>query len=133
VAELGCTLADEMLRPTIIYAKLAIAMFERFELTGLANITGGGVPENLPRVMPPRLRAEIRRDSWPVPPIFKMIERLGRIERREMDRTFNNGLGMLAVVRRNDADRMVAWLRRRGQAAYIVGEMKRGERGVSFA
>lgn len=132
VAELGCTLADEMLRPTIIYAKLAAAMFDRFGLTGLANITGGGVPENLPRVMPPKLRAEIRRDSWPVPPIFKMIERLGRIDRAEMDRTFNNGLGMLAIVGRDDADRMLGWLRRRGQAAWIVGEMTRGDRGVSL-
>ena len=132
VAEFGCTLADEMLRPTIIYAKLATEMFDRFELTGLANITGGGIPENLPRVMPPRLRAEIRRDRWPVPPIFEMIARLGRIDRHEMDRTFNNGLGMLAVVRRGGADKMVAWLRRRGQPAHIVGEMQRGDRGVSF-
>jgi len=78
------------------------------------------------------LRAEIRRDSWPIPPIFELIRRLGRIERAEMDRTFNNGLGMLATVRRGDADAMVAWLRRRKQPAYIVGEIRRGERGVSF-
>ena len=133
VAELGCTLADEMLRPTIIYAKLATAMFSRFRMIGLANITGGGIPENLPRVMPPNLRATIDRHAWPAPPIFEMIARIGRIDRREMDRTFNNGLGMVAVVRREDADRMAAWLRRRGQPAYIVGEVRRGERGVSFA
>src|SRR5277367_5802604 len=68
VAELGCTLADELLRPTRIYAGLAVAMFERFAIRGLANITGGGIPENLPRVLATGTGAKIRRDSWPTPP-----------------------------------------------------------------
>ncbi|MGH8012144.1 MAG: phosphoribosylformylglycinamidine cyclo-ligase [Candidatus Binataceae bacterium] len=132
VAELGDTLANELLRPTRLYAKSAMEMFRRFNLKGLANITGGGVPENLPRVMPPRLRAIIKRGSWPVPPIFTMIARLGAIEQSEMDRTFNNGIGMIGVVASADAERMAAFLRRRRQAAFIVGEVAAGPRGVRF-
>jgi phosphoribosylformylglycinamidine cyclo-ligase len=132
VAELGCTLADELMRPTRIYARTAVALFERFRIKGLANITGGGVIENLPRVMPAGLLAELRRGAWPVPPIFGLIARSGEIGQGEMDRTFNNGLGMVAVVTPADADAAVAWLRRRQQPAWIIGEVKRGNRGVSF-
>ena len=99
IADLGCTLADELLRPTRIYAKLAAELFDRFALKGLANITGGGIPENLPRIMPARLHAEIRRGSWPTPAIFALIAKLGKIAQTEMDRTFNNGIGMIAVAR----------------------------------
>ena len=130
--ELGSTLAEELLRPTRIYAKTVAELFRRFSIRGLANITGGGVVENLPRVMPPGLQASIRRGAWPIPPIFTIIARLGKIEQAEMDRTFNNGLGMVAIVPRAQADAVVAWLRRRQQPAWKVGEVKRGARGVSF-
>jgi len=132
VAELGCMLADELMRPTRIYARTAVGLFQRFRVKGLANITGGGVVENLPRVMPAGLRAELRRGAWPVPPIFGLIARAGKIEQGEMDRTFNNGLGMAAIVAPREADAAVAWLRRRRQPAWIIGEVKRGSRGVSF-
>jgi phosphoribosylformylglycinamidine cyclo-ligase len=132
IAELGCTLADELLRPTIIYARVVGELFDRFKINGLANITGGGVLENLPRVMPGSVRAVIERGSWPTPPIFRMIQRLGKIERREMDRTFNNGLGMIAIVPVREADRIVAHLRGRKYGAYVVGEVRSGKRGVSI-
>jgi len=74
VPELGCTLADELLRPTKIYAKVAASMFDRFPIRGLANITGGGIVENLPRVLPAGIEAVVRRGSWPVPPIFALID-----------------------------------------------------------
>ncbi|HZO83034.1 MAG TPA: phosphoribosylformylglycinamidine cyclo-ligase [Candidatus Binataceae bacterium] len=130
VSELGCTLGEELLRPTKIYAKIAVELFERFPIRGLANITGGGVIENLPRVLPRGARAVIRRGSWQVPPIFDLIARLGRIDTAEMDRTFNNGLGMIAVVPSAAADAVVAHLRRRRTPARVVGEIRRGERGV---
>jgi len=133
IPELGCTLAEEMLRPTLIYARAAVELFERFRLKGLANITGGGVPENLPRVMPPGLRAVVERGSWTTPPIFKLIQRLGKVSRAEMDRTFNNGLGMIAIVRARDADRVIAHLRRMEHDAHVVGELRRGKREVAFA
>jgi len=75
VEELGCTLGEELLRPTTIYAKIAVELFRRFTIKGLANITGGGVLENLPRVMPDKVQAIIERGSWPAPPIFGFIQR----------------------------------------------------------
>jgi phosphoribosylformylglycinamidine cyclo-ligase len=133
IAELGCTLADELLRPTNIYARVIGELFERFKINGLANITGGGVIENLPRVMPANTRAVLERGSWPTPPIFDLIQRLGNVSRDEMDRTFNNGLGMIAIVAARDADRVVAHLRARKYGASVVGEVRRGKRGVSIS
>jgi phosphoribosylformylglycinamidine cyclo-ligase len=133
VAELGCTLADELLRPTKIYAKAALTLFERFPIRGLANITGGGIIENLPRVLPAGIEAVVQRGSWPVPPIFDLIARIGRIGQAEMDRTFNNGLGMIAVVPPSQADAVVAHLRRLRTPAYLVGQVRkvgRGKRGA---
>ncbi|HLK85991.1 MAG TPA: phosphoribosylformylglycinamidine cyclo-ligase [Candidatus Binataceae bacterium] len=130
VAELGCTLADELLRPTRIYARATSALFEKFPIRGLANITGGGIVENLPRVLPDGLAATIRRGSWPVPPIFNLIERSGKVSRSEMDRTFNNGLGMIAVVPPAVADAVVAQLRRMRTPAWPVGEVTRAGRGA---
>jgi phosphoribosylformylglycinamidine cyclo-ligase len=132
VAELGCTLGEELLRPTLIYAKVAVELFERFKINGLANITGGGVLENLPRVMPANTHAILERGSWPTLPIFGLLQRLGKIKRSEMDRTFNNGLGMVAIVPAGEADRVVAHLRHRKFAAHVVGEVTRGKRGVSI-
>jgi phosphoribosylformylglycinamidine cyclo-ligase len=132
VVELGCTLGEELLRPTRIYAKTALDLFDRFAIKGLANITGGGVIENLPRVMPKNLQATIRRGLWTVPPIFDLIARLGKIEQSEMDRTFNNGLGMVAIVGRDQADTVVKHLRSHRQRAFIIGELKRGTRSVTI-
>ena len=133
VAELGCALGDELLRPTRIYVKTALELFDRFKIKGLANITGGGIIENLPRVMPKDLHANIRRGSWTVPPIFDLIGRLGKIEQSEMDRTFNNGLGMVAIAARDQGEAVVKHLRSRKQRAFIIGELVRGPRGVTIA
>ncbi len=132
IADLGCTLADELLRPTRIYARLAAELFDRFALKGLANITGGGIPENLPRILPARLRAEVRRGSWPTPAIFALIAKLGQIAQPEMDRTFNNGVGMIAVVAPDRVDAAMAYLKSRKQPASIIGSLARGTRGVTF-
>lgn len=132
VAELGCTLADELLRPTEIYARIAAELFERRGMRGLANITGGGIPENLPRIMPVGLRAEIRRSAWEVPPIFGVIQKLGAVTQIEMDRAFNNGIGMIAIVAAREADATIALLKRRRQPANVIGEIRRGARGVTF-
>lgn len=133
VAELECTLGEELLRPTRIYAKTALPLFARYRMKALANITGGGMPENLPRVLREGLTARIERGSWPIPPIFGLIERLGKISRLEMDRTFNNGIGMIGVFAPGDASAAIAYLRRHRQAAYVIGELQKGHRGVSLA
>ena len=133
IPELGCTLTDEMLRPTRIYAKVALELFRKCGLKALANITGGGVLENLPRVLPTSLSAHLERGSWPVPPIFELIARLGEVSRTEMDRTFNNGLGMIGVFAPQDVERAITHLRRNRQQAYVVGELRKGTRGVSIS
>jgi phosphoribosylformylglycinamidine cyclo-ligase len=103
-------------------------LFDRFQLKGLANITGGGIPENLPRVIPTGLRAHLDRSSWTELPIFGLIQRLGNVSRAEMDRTFNNGLGMIAIVSSRDADPVLEHLHRRKRTAWIIGEVRRGKR-----
>ena len=113
-------------------ADVVVELFERFKINGLANITGGGVIENLPRVMPENTRAILERGSWPTPPIFDLHRAAWQNRRAEMDRTFNNGLGMVAIVPAREADRVVAHLRRREYGAYVVGEVRRGKRGVSI-
>ncbi len=132
IADLGCTLADELLRPTTIYAKLAAELFDRFAIKGLANITGGGIPENLPRVMPEKLRAEVYRGVWPIPPIFELIQRIGKISQAEMDKTFNNGIGMIAVAASDKADAVITHLKRRKHPAVAIGTLIKGARGVTF-
>ncbi len=133
IPELGWTLADELLRPTRIYAKTVVELFETHRLKAIANITGGGIPENVPRVLRAGIEARFERGSWPVPPIFGLIEKAGKLDRAEMDRTFNNGLGMVAIFARADADKAIAFLRARKQRGFVVGELRRGRRGVSFA
>ncbi|HTW86686.1 MAG TPA: phosphoribosylformylglycinamidine cyclo-ligase [Candidatus Binataceae bacterium] len=132
ISELGVTLADELLRPTRIYAAVVTTLFKRFHLKSLANITGGGIIENLPRALPAGLRAIVHRGTWPQPAIFKLIEERGRIDRVEMDRTFNNGLGMIAIVPPGEADAIVRHLRTRHTPASIIGEIVRGRRGVQL-
>ncbi len=129
---LKSTLGEELLKPTRIYAKTALELFRRFRMKALANITGGGIVENLPRVLPPSLGARVRRGSWPVPPIFDLIARLGNVSQAEMDRTFNNGLGMIGIFAPGDVEAALDHLHRSRQPAYIVGELRPGIRGVSI-
>src|SRR5207247_6601762 len=98
VPELGRTLGEELLEPTRIYTRIIRSLFSKYRIKGAAHITGGGIPGNLPRILPEGRRAWIDRGSWPVPPVFDLIQKIGRVSRDEMDRTFNNGLGMILVV-----------------------------------
>ena len=132
VAELGRPLADELLEPTRIYAGLIRGLTARHRIKGIAHITGGGIVENLPRVLPPGLRAWVRRGSWPVPPVFDLIARLGGVAQGEMDRTFNNGIGMALVVGADAVDGVRRALRRRREPHAVIGEVRKGRRGVSF-
>ncbi len=130
--ELGNSLADELLKPTRIYARLIQGLTKRHRIKGIAHITGGGIVENLPRVLPPGLRAWVRRGSWAVPPIFDLIARLGGVAQPEMDRTFNNGIGMALVVGAEAAGGVERALRRRREPYAVIGEIRKGRRGVSF-
>jgi phosphoribosylformylglycinamidine cyclo-ligase len=95
---LGCPLGEELLRPTVIYAPGLLRMAAAADVRGLAHVTGGGIPENLGRVIPAGLEAVVQRGTWPTPPIFDLIARTGDVAAGEMLSTFNMGIGMIAVV-----------------------------------
>jgi phosphoribosylformylglycinamidine cyclo-ligase len=128
--ELGRTLAAELLEPTRIYTKIARQLFGQGLIKGAAHITGGGITGNLPRVLPAGRRAIIERGTWPVPPIFDLIREIGAVQQDEMERTFNNGLGMILVVAKNHVDRICAGLKRMGERCFVVGEIRSGARGA---
>jgi phosphoribosylformylglycinamidine cyclo-ligase len=126
VAELGRTLAEELLEPTRIYAKVMRELFVKYPIKGAAHITGGGITGNLPRVLPKGRAAVIERGSWTVPPVFTLIQKIGAIAPDEMDRTFNNGLGMILVVGKKQADGVGRRLKKMGEKFCIVGEIRNG-------
>ena len=124
---LGVTLAEEMLRPTTIYVKPVLGALDKFTVRGMANITGGGLPGNLPRILPAGLRAEIEIGSWPEHPIFAIISELGPVRREEMFRAFNMGIGYTLVVPEREAERLVEYFKKQGLSAYRIGRIKSGE------
>ena len=132
IADFGCTLGEEVLRPTSIYVRTVLALLKRYPIHAVAHITGGGIPGNLPRVLPRGCRARVRRGSWPSLPIFDWLQRTGPVTDDEMDRTFNRGVGMILVVPSAAADGILAFLRRRREAAYLIGDVVRGSEGVEF-
>jgi phosphoribosylformylglycinamidine cyclo-ligase len=132
IAELGRTLGEELLEPTRIYAKVTRALFAKHAIKGAAHITGGGITGNLPRVLPEGRRALIERSSWKVPPVFSLIQKIGGVAQREMDSTFNNGLGMILVVGKKDADSIAQTLKKIGEKFFIVGEIQNGPRAATI-
>ena len=130
----GATLADALLAPTRIYVKSLLPLMRELTVRACAHITGGGIPGNLPRVLPHGVRAVLDASSWPRPPIFAWLQEHGRIADDEMYRTFNCGLGMLVVVRPEDAERAQAQLAAAGEQVYRVGriEAHAGEPDVRF-
>ena len=134
VPELGCTLADELLRPTRIYVRALVALMKDARLSksvmGFANVTGGGILENLPRVLPKGTAIRLDPSTWEPQPVFGLIQRLGRIEDREMARTFNCGVGMVAVVRPGAWRETCRFLKARGHAARVIGEVVKGKQEV---
>ena len=121
--ELGGPLGEELLKPTRIYVKPIVSLLKKYPLNGLAHITGGGIVENLPRILPGHCQARIQGDSWDIPPIFPLLKKLGAVSEKEMWRVFNNGLGMILVV---SADRTLAIqeeLFRLGEKTFLIGEI----------
>jgi phosphoribosylformylglycinamidine cyclo-ligase len=130
ISELGRTLAEELLEPTRIYAKVMGDLFAKFPIKGAAHITGGGITGNLPRVLPAGRRAVLERRSWPVPAIFKVIQKIGAVSQDEMERTFNNGLGMILIVGKRQADKVMRAVTKSGERCYVIGEIRNGARGT---
>jgi phosphoribosylformylglycinamidine cyclo-ligase len=118
--------ADELLRPSVIYAPAVVATLAEIDVRGVAHITGGGLPGNLPRALPEAVAYRLDRSAWEVPEVFGLIQRLGDVADDEMERVFNLGLGMVLVVAPGDADRAVEVLGRHGHDARVVGEVVAG-------
>jgi phosphoribosylformylglycinamidine cyclo-ligase len=131
--ELGRPLGEELLTPTRIYAKDCLALAASTQVHAYAHITGGGLAANLARSLPPACDAVLRRSSWTPPPIFAVLESYGRVRREEMDKTFNQGVGMAAVVAAAGADAAVRLLAERGLDAWALGEVVPGSGTVRFA
>ena len=121
------TLADELLRPSVIYASAVVALCRSVDVRAVAHVTGGGLAANLSRVLPRSCTAVVRRDSWSVPEIFREIQRLGRVDDEEMARVFNLGIGMVVVVPGEEVFRAHDVLRSAGVESVDIGEVKSGE------
>jgi phosphoribosylformylglycinamidine cyclo-ligase len=132
IPDLGTTLGEELLKPTRIYVKAFMALRDRIEIKGMAHITGGGIPGNLPRILPEGTCADIKPIAWPVHPIFRLIKKTGNVPEDEMKKTFNMGIGYVMVVPENTAEYAVSLLNRSGYSAFIIGNTKKGSRGVRY-
>ena len=130
---LGATLGETLLAPTRIYVK-ALKEIKNAGVTvkGCSHITGGGFYENVPRMLPEGIRAKIRKDSYPIPPIFTMLQENGKIEDHMMYNTFNMGIGMVVAVAPEDVDAAVAAAKAAGEQVYVIGELEAGEKGIDL-
>ena len=126
----GRALFDRLLTPTRIYVKPLLALLRDTPVHALAHITGGGLSDNIPRVLPAGLEAVLERASWSADPVFDWLQQAGRVDPAEMYRTFNCGIGMVVVVPAERAEAAVSFLSARGETAQIIGAVRAGERGV---
>jgi len=132
IPECNRTLGEELLSPTRIYVKACNAVKDKVKVKGMAHITGGGIPGNMPRVFPKGFGAIVEERSWPVPPIFSVMQRLGNVPDEDMKRTFNMGIGFTMVVDKAEADKTIAFLKKAGYKAYRIGTMEKSLQGVHY-
>lgn len=132
VKELGCTLGEALLTPTRIYPKLIMDLISKFEIKGMSNITGGGFYENIPRMFPEGITADIDAKNIQVLPVFKLIQREGNIDIEEMYSTFNMGIGMVLAVDCGTADEVIKYLESLGEKPAVIGKTVRREGGLKI-
>ena len=134
VNSLGCTLGEALLAPTKIYVKEILGLIQKVEIKGISNITGGGFFENIPRCIPKNknLCANIEEGTWPVLPIFELMQQTGDINRRHMYNTFNMGIGMIIVVAKENVETALQAVEEMGEKAYVIGEIVTGEEEVNL-
>ena len=131
--ELGTRLGEALIAPTKIYVKALRGIKESgVKIKGCSHITGGGFYENIPRMLCDGVRAVVEKDSYPVPPIFRMLAREGEIAEEMMYNTYNMGLGMIVAVDKDDVEKTVAAIKAAGEDAYVVGHIETGEKGVTL-
>lgn len=129
--EIGTTLKEALLTPTKIYVKPVLAALKQFSIKGMSHITGGGFIENIPRMLPEGLQAEIQEGSWDIPSIFPALEHYGDIRRSEMYNIFNMGIGFVLAVEEEQAEDILRFFNEQGEDAFIIGRVSEGT-GVSF-
>jgi phosphoribosylformylglycinamidine cyclo-ligase len=132
VPMLGRTLAEELLTVHRCYAPAIVPLLSEFDIKGMAHITGGGFYDNVPRILPVDCSATIERRTWPVPPIFSLIQERGQVPDPEMFRTFNMGIGLVIVVPAEQAPALAHRLNSAGESAYIIGNVHRGVHEVDI-
>jgi len=123
----GRSLGDALLAPTQIYVKPLLSLIKKIDIHAMAHITGGGLLENIPRVLPENTNADIKADSWDMPPVFNWLQEKGNVEDTEMYRTFNCGIGMAVVVDAADAETAIAELTAAGEKVFTIGNIISGE------
>jgi phosphoribosylformylglycinamidine cyclo-ligase len=124
IEEFGCSLGEELLRPTRIYVDSIVNILRRNKINGLVHITGGGFIDNIPRILPKGCVAHIYADSWPIAPVFSYLAEKGEISSEEMFRTFNMGIGMMAIVSEHHVEDLLHQFRGHGEQPYLIGEIK---------
>jgi phosphoribosylformylglycinamidine cyclo-ligase len=134
IKELGGSIGDELIRPTSIYVRNVLKVISKYRVNGMAHITGGGITENVPRILPKGsgLKAIIEKGSWPPHKIFSLIQSGGKVPEDEMFRTFNMGIGYVMVVSKSDSSGIMRRLKALGEKAYIIGHIDKGRRGVKY-
>ena len=131
IPQLGKTLGEELLTPTKIYVKAVLDLLAKVTVRGMAHITGGGLPENLPRCLPAGLGAVINRNAWTIPTVFTLLQELGQVPESDMFRTFNMGIGYVVVVPKAQASEAMATLKESGETPVLLGEIT-ADAGVRF-
>ena len=132
IEELGMTLGHALLTPTKIYVKLVLDLIEKHKLKAIAHITGGGVIENITRVIPKGLGIDINKNSWEKPAIFKMIESFNAVDERELHKSFNMGIGLVLIVDKENVNEIVDYINTTDEKAYIIGEVVDTHEGVEL-
>lgn len=130
--ELGTTVGEELLKPTRIYVKPILDALKRYDIKGIAHITGGGFIENIPRMLPKGLKAVIKAGAWPIKPIFNLIQEWGNMEEGDMFNTFNMGIGMVVACSASEAHKVAEFFIGQGYLAHIIGRVEEGGEGVVF-
>ena len=132
IGSLGCTIGEELLKPTRIYVKPLLNIIKDYTAHAVSHITGGGFIENIPRMLPPDKSAVIKKGAWEIPQVFTLMQEIGRVSEQDMFNTFNMGIGMVLAVEANKADEIVKAFKKIGEKAYILGEVTEGENGVTI-
>src|SRR5690606_37121506 len=125
----GRSFRDAIMAPTRIYVKPMLALMQTMKVKGMAHITGGGLTENIPRVLPENVTAVIEKNSWTLPPLFQWLQEHGNVEDAEMHRVFNCGIGMAVIVAASDADKAAEFLRKQGETVYTLGKIEQRAEG----